>query len=51
MVSTMMQLAGSNDHDVKALSYFIRQVPSYHLEAGTDLDGLTDTIRDFLSAM
>jgi hypothetical protein len=51
MVSTMMQLAGSNDHDVKALSHFIRQVPCYHLEAGTDLDGLTGTIRKFLSAV
>jgi hypothetical protein len=48
MVSTMVQLAGSSDFAFKTLSNFVRQVPCYDLQAGTDLDGLISAIRDFL---
>ncbi len=51
MVSTLMQLADANDLDVKAMSSFVRQVPCYTLEAGTDLDRLIGSLCDFLLAV
>lgn len=48
MVSTLKQLADANDLDVKAMSSFVRQVPCYTLEAGTDLELLVVSLRDFL---
>lgn len=47
--STIFQLPGARHEILQNLSEFVKQVPSFVLEVGTDLSGIPDVILAFLS--
>lgn len=47
--STVFQLAGAGSEVFRYLSAFVRQVPSYVLDLGTDLSGIPDVVLSLLS--
>jgi len=47
--STIFQSAGADSRDFENLSRFVRQVPSYVLELGTDICSIAATVSGFLS--
>jgi hypothetical protein len=46
--STIFSLPGAGQDDFKFLAQFVKQLPSYVLELGTDLDRVPDVILDLL---
>lgn len=47
--STIFQLPGARNDDFQNLTGIVKQVPSYDLELGTDLDRIPNVISDLLS--
>jgi hypothetical protein len=48
--STIYQLAGSGQQELTKMARLVRQVPSYHLELGTDLREIPDVIMKVVSS-
>jgi len=46
--STMLQLSGTGQQEFRAMSTFVKQVPSYHLELGTNLGQIPQIIEKLL---
>ena len=49
LLSTMHQLAGSNERTVDVIKQLVDILPSFHLELGTDLQQIPVIIRDLLN--
>jgi hypothetical protein len=49
LLSTMRQLPGADKATLRIIEQFIEQVPSYHLELGTDLAQIPEVILGLLS--
>jgi hypothetical protein len=47
--STLLQLPGASHSSIRTMSDLVRQVPSYWLELGTDLEKIPDVIINLLS--
>ena len=46
--STIFQLPGAGSNVLQTLSFFVKQVPTYKLELGTDMTHIKKTLEDFL---
>jgi len=51
MVSSMKQLAGAGPAAVKVMKNLVEQIPSFHLELGTDLKQIPETISELLTTL
>lgn len=51
MISSMKQLAGAGPAAVQVMKSLVEQIPSFHLELGTDLKQIPETISELLTTL